>query len=367
MDHNLENELESELEGETAHQQEAELENELELEGEGESEAELEAELEAEDELEGEGESELEAELEGEDELEGELEGEDEFEGELEGEEFFGNLLSGAAGLLGGLGESELEGEDEFEGELEGEEFFGNVFRGIGRFVKNNAGTLKSIAKVALPLVATAVGGPLAGKLGQFAANQINEGEMESEYEDELESEQEDEVGSHESEEEAMAELMASMASESESESEAEAMVGGATTIVLARRDRRALRRVIPHMVRGAAILTRILRRHRRTRPAVRVVPTIVNRTKRILLRGVAAGRPVTRRRAARIMARQTRRVLGSPRACRHALLRSVRKAGRATPRFSRLARRKLRGGLNRGPRLRRLRRLVQLRRQRGF
>jgi hypothetical protein len=80
-------------------------------------------------------------------------------------------------------------------------------------------------------------------------------------------------------------------------------MVGAATTVTISRRDRRALRRLVPHLVRGAAILTRILRLRRRTRPIVRVVPTIIRRTVRSLRRSAAAGRPITRRRAGAIMA----------------------------------------------------------------
>ncbi|HUP28497.1 MAG TPA: hypothetical protein VM409_08695, partial [Chloroflexia bacterium] len=88
---------------------------------------------------------------------------------------------------------------------------------------------------------------------------------------------------------------------------------------------RAALRRVLPHMVRGTAILTRILRQRRITRPAVRAVPTVVRRTTRVLTRRAAAGQPVTRRTAARVMATQTRRVLGSPRACAAAMQRNAR------------------------------------------
>jgi hypothetical protein len=84
---------------------------------------------------------------------------------------------------------------------------------------------------------------------------------------------------------------------------------------------------VLPHLVRGTAVLTRILRRRRITRPAVRTVPTIVRRTAQTLARRAAAGQPVTRRTAARVMATQTRRVIGSPRTCATALQRNVRAA----------------------------------------
>jgi len=124
---------------------------------------------------------------------------------------------------------------------------------------------------------------------------------------------------------EALAEFMAAVASRAATEAEAEAMAGAAAATTLSAADRRTLHRVLPHLVRGTAVLTRVLRASRATRPAVRAVPTVVRRTARTLARRAAAGQPVTRRTAARAMAAQTRRVIGSPRACAAALQRNVR------------------------------------------
>jgi hypothetical protein len=156
-----------------------------------------------------------------------------------------------------------------------------------------------------------------------------------------------------------MAELMAHLASRSASESEAEAMVGAATALTISPRNQVRLRRLIPHLVRGAALLTRILRLRRRTRPAVRVVPFVVKRTTRILSRAASKGRPLSRRLAGRVMASQTRRVLGSRRASGHAIKRSIRKARSFASRATRLSRLAPPGSL----RLRKLRRLRRLRR----
>jgi hypothetical protein len=296
-------------------------------------------------------------------ELEGELEYEfeEEYEGEEEGEEFLGTIARGIGGLLGGQGEFE----EEFELEEEGEEFF----RRIGRLVRRAAPVLRRVARVAVPLVGTAVGGPLGGVLGRVAASALGEfeyeleGELEGEFEEEYEGEEEGEEflgtiargiggllgGQGEFEEEfeleeeaapasqteAMGELMAAVASQARTETEAEAMMGAAAVTVISPRDRATLRRVLPHMVRGAAVLTRILRRRRVTRPIVRAVPTIVRRTSRTLVRQAAAGQPVTRRSAARVMATQTRRVLSSPRTCTRAIVRNqrgVRAAARQRP-----------------------------------
>jgi hypothetical protein len=283
--------------------------------------------------------------------LEGELEFEQEgeYEEELEGEEFLGTIARGIGGLLGGQGEYE----EEFEGEEEAEEFF----RRIARLVRRAAPILRRVARVAAPIVGTAVGGPLGGVLGRVASSALGEGEFELEGEWELEGEFEEEMegeeflgtiargiggllgGQGEYEEEmegeeeaapatqteAMAELMAAVASQARTEAEAEAMIGASTVTVISPRDRAALRAILPHLVRGTAILTRILRRRRTTRPAVRAVPAIVRGTTRTLAARAAAGQPVTRRTAGRVMAAQTRRVLSSPRICTRAIVRNQR------------------------------------------
>src|SRR5437016_10334657 len=113
------------------------------------------------------------------------------FETELMGE--FEDELGGAHETLH---EDELEmalegeGEDELElhheGEYEGEQFFKRLrrlARGVGRFVKSAAPILARVAKVAAPLVATAVGGPLGGMLAKGAMSALGEGEGEDELE----------------------------------------------------------------------------------------------------------------------------------------------------------------------------------------
>jgi hypothetical protein len=124
---------------------------------------------------------------------------------------------------------------------------------------------------------------------------------------------------------EAMAEMMAAVAAGANSEAEAEAMMGAATMTVLSARDRAELRRMLPHLVRAACVLTRLLRRHRRARPALRTVPYIVQRTARDLTRRASSGRPVNRRVAGRVMSHHTRAVLGSPRRTTAAMRRNVR------------------------------------------
>lgn len=306
---------------------EYELENELELENEQELEGELENENEWESELELENEGELES-----------------HEHEQEGEQFLGSIASSLGSLLGeGEGENEFEGEQENEFEFEsgdGEQFFKRLKKFASGAIKGALPVLKGFARIAAPIAGKAVGGFFGGpagamlgsKLASLAAKQLRELEYEQEHE--FEFEQEQELGEHEvaqnlGEHEAIAELMAHFAAQSANEAEAEALIGAATTAGLSPRDGAALRQLVPNLVRGAAILTRMLRMNRRTRPMVRVVPTILRRTARTLRNGAAQGRPITRQSAAKAITQQTRRVLGSPRYCASVLNRNLSTARR--------------------------------------
>ena len=255
------------------------------------------------------------------------FEGEDEFEGEGEeegeGEGWLG-AIGNIAGSLLGEGEDEFEGEGSFEGEDEGEEFFGS----IGKFLKKAAPILKRVAKVAAPIVGSALLGPAGGALGNLAGKALGEGEFEAEDEYEMEGEAEmtHEIAAHPlTHNEAVAEMMADAASREQHEGEAEAMMGASVVTVISPSDRRALRGILPNLVRATAILTRILRRRRVTRPAVRVVPTVMRRTIKDLKRQAAKGIPITRKGAARAAAKQVRKVLGSHRACAAAMKRNIK------------------------------------------
>ncbi|MGE2736323.1 hypothetical protein [Mycolicibacterium vaccae] len=246
-----------------------------------------------------------------------EFETEDEFEFEDEFEDFLG---------AGEFGEGEMESEWEADGEWEfedGEEFIN--FRKIGRGLLSVAKQVpwRAIAKTVAPMVGTAVGGPLGGALGK-AASSLLEGEFEDEFEDEYEDEYEDEFVANLPVNPA-AELMAAVASQARSDAEADAMSGAATLLAISPADRRELRTVLPYMVRGTAVLTKVLRSRPETRPAVRVVPEIVRRSSATLARRGSAGQSVNRRTAARVMARQTRRVLGNPRTCSRAIQTNAR------------------------------------------
>lgn len=275
-----------------------------------------------------------------------ELELESEYEAEGQAEPFLGDIVKGVGSFLG-LGESELEsefelegfdhefeaegfGEGEFEGygEFEGEQFFGSIFKKIAPFVKKALPVLRNVAKVAAPMVATAVGGPLGGIIGKAATGFLEseyEGEYEFESEGESEAEFETVMAGPLTEQQALGELMAAAASKAVSDLEAEAHIGAANVIVLTPEDRDTLRAVLPSINRGAAVLTRILRQRTVTRPVVRVIPTIVKRTAVSLKNKAAAGQPVTKKIAAKTMATQTRKVLAHPAVCSKAINRNVK------------------------------------------
>jgi hypothetical protein len=270
-----------------------------------------------------------------------------ELEEETEQEGIFGALGNVLGGLLG-EGEEEALYEDEL-GELEEEvslheEEFGELelhelesgeafFGGLKKLIRRAAPILSRVVRVAAPMVARAVGGPLGGMLSQAvglgeAEEEAHELEFELEAH-ELEGEYEAILEAEVGESAAHAELMASIAAGAATEAEAEAMIGAATVATLTPRQRRQLRRVLAHLVRGSAILTRVLRQRRITRPAVRTVPFIVNSTARTLTRAAAQGQPVTRRTAGRVMAAHTRRVIARPQTCARVIERNVRVARR--------------------------------------
>jgi len=281
--------------------------------------------------------------------------------GDGESEEEFSHELAhemGGLGELEGLGETEGFGESEWEDEAAPEAFFGGLIR-------RALPALRNVVRTAVPAIAGAFGGPLGGVIG----NLLREGEYEEELAHEAggmgempEIAHEMHEAGHEyeahaeaevTESEAHAELMAAAAAGAESEAEAEALIGAATLAALTPRERRQLRRALAHMVRATAILTRLLRRRRITRPMVRTVPTIVHHTARTLARQQArTGRPITRRQAARAMSLQTQRVLTSPHVCGGALRRNVR----ATRRLQRVAQVPIRGTSGATPRRRRVR-----------
>ena len=110
-----------------------------------------------------------------------------------------------------------------------------------------------------------------------------------------------------------------------ESEAEAEAFIGALVPLAarLIPRVAPTILRAAPGLIRGAAQVARTLRTNPVTRPLVRAVPTIIQRTAAIIAQQVGQGQPVTPSTAVRTLARQTARVLSSPQQCVQAYRRS--------------------------------------------
>lgn len=321
------------------------FEDEVEYESEWESEYETEDEAEWEDEIEGE--SELEEEYEDEDffpglggvvnaigGLLGEEEWEDEGEDEYEDEAFLGLLgpiAKIAGGLLGGGGGGDGEYEDEYEGEeeLEAEEEAEEFFKRLKGVFKKAAPFLRTLAKTAGPLVATAIGGPAAGAVARAVTSQL-----EGEYEEEFEAEFEEMASAPLAPSQAFAEYLAAQAAATESEAEAEALGGAAAYAGINAQDRGELERLLPHLLRGASTITRMLHGNRSTRPAVRLVPGIADAAARTVARRIAAGEPVGPVELGQVMGAATTRALTPGRVRQAVMRRHARGLSRSRRRY---------------------------------
>ena len=255
------------------------------------------------------------------------LESDPEFE-TLQSLESYPNLEGETWQEQEGMAEPEY-GLQEFEDEvdLEDQEFsLGGLFKRVASAVRRASPRLRQLASRALPMVAGAVGGPLGGVLGSAAARALGEGEFEGDHEADQFLDQE-EASTRIPSYEALAEYLASVAANAESEPEADAMSAAAAVATLSAADRHALKDVLPHLVRGVAVLTRVLRGSPETRTVVRVIPAIVRRSVKLLRRQKAAGQTLKRPMAARALVTQTRAVLQNPQRCAKAIAKNVRAA----------------------------------------
>jgi hypothetical protein len=242
--------------------------------------------------------------------------------------------------MANGLGETELELEDELESEIEGEGEYEGEY-GIEGEGEDFLG---------------GIGNVLGGLLGE--SEYEGEGEGEDEFEAEYESEYEGPNPVNRVYPDAMMEHMGLAAMEAESEFEAaehflplipmvaSKLVGGLAKAVRGAAGGRNLPRSVgkalagkkinqvfrtsktvaaatPRLTKSVSHLTRALHRNPRTRPLVRLVPSIARRAVAAIAKQAASGRRVTPTHAAHILHQQRRHVLGNPKIRRLALLRS--------------------------------------------
>ena len=168
------------------------------------------------------------------------------------------------------------------------------------------------------------------GWLGRIAGSLLSESEGEDEYEDE--GEYEDEISPvRKVYADAMMEHLGELAAEAETEDEAAEhflpLVGMAASKLLpvvakaiAPLARKALPKIAsaltkatPRLTRGVSTVAKALHRNPQTRHLLRAVPGIARRTVGNIAHKVARGGHVTPHTAVQALARQTRRVLGTP------------------------------------------------------
>lgn len=260
------------------------------------------------------------------------------------------------------LEDYESDDEWEYDGEYEDDEselFFKRLGRRIRRGLKKVVGAAKKIAPIAARVVASAVGGPGAGSLagrvvkgltreeelayeldGEFEDEyeldeeyedeyELDE-EYEDEYEDEYELEGEFEYNSNSEAEAMVADILADAASRATNEAEAEAYAGAATATALKPKSA-SMQKVTPHLVKGAAKLTKTLRKSSTTRPLVKMVPTIARLTNKTLNKQAVKGKKITRPLAAKVMATHTKKVLSNPTTCAKTLVKTSQKLKKAS------------------------------------
>ncbi|HHQ47696.1 MAG TPA: hypothetical protein ENK19_02275 [Acidobacteria bacterium] len=157
------------------------------------------------------------------------------------------------------------------------------------------------------------------------------------------------EGGLEEDEAEVLMELIAEQMAEADLEEEGDAFWGAlaASLAPLAVKAAKKLvpaaiqtaRRVIPRLARGLVGTARRLARSPAGRQLVRTLPTIAKGAAADVLRTAAAGRPVSTTTVGRALARNTARVLKSPRRRRACIHRHLRVVRRVKPRLARAAR----------------------------
>ena len=257
------------------------------------------------------------------------------------------------------LEDYESDGEWEYDGEYEDDDselFFKRIGKRLRNTIKKVVHAGKKIAPIAARVVASAVGGPRAGSLagrvvkgltreyedefeldGEFEDEFELDGEFEDEYEYEDEYELDGEFESEyeldgefeydsNSEAEAMvADILADAASRAANEAEAEAYAGAATATALKPKSA-SMQKVTPYVVKGAAKLTKTLRKSSSTRPLVKMVPTIARLTNKTLGKQAVKGKKITRPLAAKVMATHTKKVLSNPKTCAKTLVKASRK-----------------------------------------
>jgi hypothetical protein len=243
--------------------------------------------------------------------------------------------------------------------DLEADPFVGNLVRKAGRAIKRAArspigGALKGLAKQAAQVAGGAIAGPTGAKLAGMLANQViresdQEGLYEGLYESDGESDPETDLEAMGGDPEIYEEMeyLASLAAESDNEEEADQFIGAIASLAgplissLVGGDAELLEdmedgeiyedeadpflpaliplaasilpKAIPLVSKGIRAVGKALSGSKRSRKAIRTLPRVAAKTATSLARQAKAGRPISRKRVAATMARQTAKNLVKP------------------------------------------------------
>jgi len=177
--------------------------------------------------------------------------------------------------------------------------------------------------------------GSILPKVAPIALNALGGLFGESEYEMEAEDSN-DEINATtvpglRPDNDVLSEQMAAEAAVAESEAEAQALAGAVPSCILSHTPTK-IKKVAPTIIKDVGKITRALRK---TGKGKRIVPVIANITKRTvatLVKKAQKGKPITHATASRVLAKQAKRVLTSPKKTAAALSKNKIKRKKLSP-----------------------------------
>ena len=204
----------------------------------------------------------------------------------LESEGFDDFSLSEMEDDLMEYGDFEANG---FDYSSESDEFFGGLFK-----------SLSSILPQVAPIALKALGGLFEDE------------EFEADGEDSIDEINAKAIPGLRNDNDVLSERLAAEAASTESELEAQALAGAVPACLLSHTPAK-VKKVAPTISKGVAKITRVLRKTGRGKKVVPAIADITKRTVATLVKKALKGKPITNQTAARVLAKQTKKVLTSP------------------------------------------------------
>jgi len=177
--------------------------------------------------------------------------------------------------------------------------------------------------------------GSLLPKIAPLALNALGGLFGESEYEMDGEDSN-DEINATivpglRSDNDVLSEQMAAEAAVTESEAEAQALAGAIPSCILSHTPAK-IKKVAPTIIKDLSKVTRVLRKTSKGRKIVPVIANITKRTVATLAKKAQKGKPITHATASRVLAKQVKKVLTSPKKTAVALSKNKIKRKKLSP-----------------------------------